>query len=74
MIAFGISEIILSQIPNFDKLWWLSTVAAVMSFTYSGIGLGLGIAKVAGTIFNFDAMMLLILKLVAFRIKLFFYS
>lgn len=49
MIAFGISEIILSQIPNFDKLWWLSTVAAVMSFTYSGIGLGLGIAKVAGT-------------------------
>ncbi|KAK9945873.1 hypothetical protein M0R45_011367 [Rubus argutus] len=47
MIAFGISEIILSQIPNFDKLWWLSTVAAVMSFTYSGIGLCLGIAKVA---------------------------
>ncbi|KAM5564323.1 amino acid permease 3-like [Rosa sericea] len=47
MIAFGITEIILSQIPNFDKLWWLSTVAAVMSFTYSGIGLALGIAKVA---------------------------
>ncbi|KAF2296691.1 hypothetical protein GH714_001267 [Hevea brasiliensis] len=28
-------------------LWWLSIVAAVMSFTYSSIGLGLGIAKVA---------------------------
>lgn len=48
MIIFGISEIFLSQIPDFDQLWWLSIVAAVMSFTYSSIGLGLGIAKVAG--------------------------
>ncbi|KAJ9146260.1 hypothetical protein P3X46_028547 [Hevea brasiliensis] len=47
MIAFGITEIIFSQIPDFDQLWWLSIVAAVMSFTYSTIGLGLGIAKVA---------------------------
>ncbi|KAJ8762903.1 hypothetical protein K2173_023032 [Erythroxylum novogranatense] len=47
MIAFGIAEIIFSQIPDFDQLWWLSIVAAVMSFTYSTIGLGLGIAKVA---------------------------
>lgn len=49
MIAFGIAEIIFSQIPDFDQLWWLSIVAAIMSFTYSTIGLGLGIAKVAGT-------------------------
>lgn len=49
MIIFGISEIILSQIPDFDQLWWLSIVAAVMSFTYSSIGLGLGVAKVAGS-------------------------
>ncbi|BBG95590.1 amino acid permease 3 [Prunus dulcis] len=49
MIAFGIAEIIFSQIPNFDQLWWLSIVAAVMSFTYSSIGLGLGIAKVVET-------------------------
>lgn len=49
MIAFGVVEIILSQIPDFDQIWWLSIVAAVMSFTYSTIGLGLGIAKVAGT-------------------------
>ncbi|EXB60127.1 hypothetical protein L484_013392 [Morus notabilis] len=47
MIAFGVTEIIFSQIPNFDQLWWLSLVAAVMSFTYSTIGLGLGIAQVA---------------------------
>ncbi|XP_057975098.1 amino acid permease 3-like [Malania oleifera] len=45
MIAFGIAEIILSQIPDFDQIWWLSIVAAVMSFTYSGIGLALGMAK-----------------------------
>ncbi|XP_015885641.1 amino acid permease 3 isoform X2 [Ziziphus jujuba] len=47
MIAFGALEIFFSQIPDFDQLWWLSIVAAVMSFTYSTIGLGLGIAKVA---------------------------
>ncbi|MCL7046740.1 hypothetical protein MKW94_028064 [Papaver nudicaule] len=47
MIIFGVSEIIFSQIPDFDQISWLSVVSAVMSFTYSGIGLGLGIAKVA---------------------------
>ncbi|KAF3781645.1 Amino acid permease 3 [Nymphaea thermarum] len=47
MIIFGISEIILSQIPDFDQIWWLSTVAAVMSFTYSTVGLSLGVGKVA---------------------------
>ncbi|CAL0305495.1 unnamed protein product [Lupinus luteus] len=46
MISFGIVEIILSQIPDFDQLWWLSILAAVMSFTYSIIGLALGIGKV----------------------------
>ena len=48
MIAFGIVQIVFSQIPDFDQLWWLSIVAAVMSFTYSTIGLALGIARVAG--------------------------
>ncbi|XP_073122085.1 amino acid permease 3 [Henckelia pumila] len=47
MIAFGVIEIIFSQIPDFDQIWWLSIVAAIMSFTYSTIGLGLGIGKVA---------------------------
>ncbi|KAJ0097761.1 hypothetical protein Patl1_28022 [Pistacia atlantica] len=47
MILFGIMEIFLSQIPDFDQIWWLSIVAAVMSFTYSSIGLGLGITQVA---------------------------
>lgn len=48
MIGFGVVQIILSQIPDFDQIWWLSIVAAVMSFTYSTIGLGLGISKVVG--------------------------
>ena len=48
MITFGIIEIIFSQIPDFDQVWWLSIVAAIMSFTYSSVGLGLGVAKVAG--------------------------
>lgn len=48
MIMFGIIEIVLSQIPGLNQLWWLSIVASVMSFTYSTIGLALAVAKVAG--------------------------
>lgn len=44
-----ITKIIFSQIENFDYLWWLCIVVAVMSFTYSSIVLGLGSGKVAGT-------------------------
>ncbi|PRQ31682.1 putative amino acid transporter, transmembrane domain-containing protein [Rosa chinensis] len=31
MIAFGIMQIVLSQIPNFDQLWRLSIVAAAIT-------------------------------------------
>ena len=48
MITFGIIEVIVSQLPDFNQVWWLSVVAALMSFMYSTIGLGLGIAQVAG--------------------------
>lgn len=47
MIIFASFQVLLSQIPNFHKLWWLSIVAAVMSFAYSSIGLGLSIARIA---------------------------
>ncbi|XP_075511882.1 LOW QUALITY PROTEIN: amino acid permease 6-like [Primulina tabacum] len=48
MIIFAAIQLVLSQIPNFHKLWWLSIMAAVMSFAYSTIGVGLSIARVAG--------------------------
>ncbi|KAK2968916.1 hypothetical protein RJ640_018608 [Escallonia rubra] len=48
MIIFGIIQIVLSQIPNFHELSVLSIIAAVMSFAYSSIGIGLSVAKVAG--------------------------
>ena len=48
MIIFGVAEIFLSQVPDFDQISWLSILAAVMSFTYSSIGLGLGIVQVIG--------------------------
>ncbi|KAK9069494.1 hypothetical protein SSX86_011398 [Deinandra increscens subsp. villosa] len=48
MILFALIQMMLSQIPNFHKLSWLSILAAIMSFAYSLIGLGLSIAKVAG--------------------------
>jgi hypothetical protein len=48
MIIFAGIQILLSQIPNFHKLSWLSILAAIMSFAYSSIGLGLSVAKVVG--------------------------
>ncbi|KAL8135508.1 hypothetical protein AgCh_010232 [Apium graveolens] len=48
MLLFGIVQIIVSQIPDFSNTKWLSIVAAVMSFTYAGIGSVLGLAKVIG--------------------------
>ncbi|KAL0812939.1 hypothetical protein Bca101_069382 [Brassica carinata] len=47
MAAFGVVEIFLSQLPNFHKLSFLSIIAAVMSFSYASIGIGLAIAVVA---------------------------
>ncbi|KAJ6835619.1 amino acid permease 1-like [Iris pallida] len=46
MVGFGIIQLFLSQLPDFHQLWWLSIVAAVMSFAYSLIAIGLGMAKV----------------------------
>lgn len=48
MLLFGLVQIVMSQIPNFHDMAWLSVVAAIMSFAYSTIGVGLGFAKVIG--------------------------
>ena len=50
MIIFGAFQIVLSQIPDFDRLWFLSVLAAVMSFSYASIGLGLAIGKATGMV------------------------
>ncbi|KAL9403068.1 hypothetical protein Peur_000040 [Populus x canadensis] len=46
MLLFGAVQIVMSQIPDFHNMGWLSVIAAIMSFTYSFIGFGLGVAKV----------------------------
>ncbi|KAL6658960.1 hypothetical protein ACP70R_003000 [Stipagrostis hirtigluma subsp. patula] len=43
---YGAVQIVFSQIPDLGKVWWLSTVAAVMSLSYSAIGISLGIAQI----------------------------
>ncbi|KAL6975130.1 hypothetical protein U1Q18_023925 [Sarracenia purpurea var. burkii] len=48
MLVFGVAQILMSQIPDFHNMEWLSVVAAIMSLTYSSIGLALGLAKVIG--------------------------
>ena len=47
MIGFGAVEIIFSQIPEFHSTWWLSVIAAIMSFAYSIIGVFLATSQVA---------------------------
>ncbi|KAL0884694.1 hypothetical protein Bca101_008675 [Brassica carinata] len=47
MAAFGIVQIVLSQIPNFHKLSFLSIIATLMSFSYASIGTGLALAALA---------------------------
>ncbi|CAK9148912.1 unnamed protein product [Ilex paraguariensis] len=46
MLLFGVIQIVLSQIPDIHDMAWLSIVAAIMSFSYAFIGLGLGFSKV----------------------------
>ena len=48
MLLFGLVQIVVSQMPDFHNMEWLSVVAALMSFTYSFIGFSLGVAKVIG--------------------------
>ncbi|KAK3123185.1 hypothetical protein QOZ80_8AG0625710 [Eleusine coracana subsp. coracana] len=43
---YGVMQIVFSQIPDLDKVWWLSTVASIMSFSYSAIGISLGVAQI----------------------------
>ncbi|CAL5011695.1 unnamed protein product [Urochloa decumbens] len=43
---FGVMQVVFSQIPDLDKVWWLSIVAAIMSFSYSTIGVSLGVAEI----------------------------
>ncbi|CAA0814043.1 Probable amino acid permease 7 [Striga hermonthica] len=46
MLIFGLTQIVVSQIPNFHNMAWLSVIAAIMSFSYAFIGFGLGFATV----------------------------
>lgn len=48
MLMFGLTQVFVSQIPDFHNMTWLSVVAAIMSFTYALIGFGLGFSTVVG--------------------------
>nr|XP_010911832.1 amino acid permease 6 [Elaeis guineensis] len=45
MVVFGVIQVVFSQFPSLENITWLSVVAAVMSFAYSFIGLGLCISQ-----------------------------
>lgn len=48
MLLFGLIQIFMSQIPNFHNMLWLSLPAAIMSFAYSSIGIGLAFGQIIG--------------------------
>ncbi|KAL2476574.1 putative amino acid permease 7 [Abeliophyllum distichum] len=48
MLLFGVVQVLFSQIPDFHNMKWLSIISAIMSFTYTFIGLALGFAKAVG--------------------------
>jgi hypothetical protein len=43
-LAFGALQVLLSQLPDFSSLGWVSAVGAAMSVAYSAIGTGLAAA------------------------------
>ncbi|KAK8455618.1 hypothetical protein SEVIR_4G150601v4 [Setaria viridis] len=45
IVTFGVVQVIFSQLPNFHELWWLSVIAAVMSFSYATIAVGLALGQ-----------------------------
>lgn len=69
MMLFGLVQIVVSQIPDFHNMKWLSVVAAIMSFAYSFIGLGLGLAKSIGMRFGFSSFFSPNLPASFFRIR-----
>ena len=48
MLIFGGIQIVLSQIPDIDKLWLLSVLSATMSISYAIICVALSIGKTTG--------------------------
>ncbi|KAF5805985.1 putative amino acid transporter, transmembrane domain-containing protein [Helianthus annuus] len=62
MLLFGVVQILMSQMLDFHSMVLASVVAAIMSFCYFSIGLGLGSAqviengKIAGSITGYPAV------------------
>jgi len=52
MFIFGAMQVLLAQIPNFHNIQWLSILAAIMSFAYAFIGMGLSIGQVKGMLIS----------------------
>ncbi|KAF0922131.1 hypothetical protein E2562_027754 [Oryza meyeriana var. granulata] len=45
MVVFGVVQIFFSQLQSLHEMAWLSVLAAVMSFSYSAIAVGLSLAQ-----------------------------
>ncbi|KAL4442421.1 hypothetical protein ABPG77_005005 [Micractinium sp. CCAP 211/92] len=43
IVAFGVTQLLLSQVPDFHSLWWVSLLGALMSCGYCGIAVVMSI-------------------------------
>ncbi|XP_040378898.1 amino acid permease 3-like [Oryza brachyantha] len=46
MLIYGGLQVVFSQIPDIHDMSWLSTLASIMSLSYSAIGIALGVAQI----------------------------
>lgn len=74
MLLFGLTQILVSQIPDFHNMTCLSVVAAIMSFTYAFIGLGLGFATLLRIYINPSSELLFFLFYLQYHEAIIFVS
>jgi len=46
-VIYGGIQLVVSQLPNMDSLWWISALGAIMSFGYSTMAIALSITYMA---------------------------
>lgn len=54
IVLFGVVQLLLSQVPDFHSLWWVSLVGGIMSIGYCAIAAGASIAAVVNGVENIE--------------------
>lgn len=69
MVVFGVVQVFFSQLQSLHEVAWLSVLAAVMSFSYSAIAVGLSLAQTISGNLRRTHIFALVLLLILMRIS-----